>query len=103
MTALTDHRSYLTDVLARQAARRTAADPAHTYAPQPVVNASHLPPSPPSSEPEAGPSRPSKTNVVNYVPAEEAVRNDYAAWYGVSGEFPSNHVLGAGEKEVCEE
>ncbi|RSH86798.1 uncharacterized protein EHS24_005071 [Apiotrichum porosum] len=105
MAALVDHRNYLADVLARQAVRRRIADPGHEYGAQPTLShasSSHLPPSPPP-ELEAGPSKPSKTNVVNYVPAEEAVRNDYASWYGVSGEYPSNHVLGAGEREICEE
>lgn len=118
MTALSQHRNYLQDVLARQVRRRltvdaasASIDAAHTSArvwdPQPVI---------------AGPSRarhededkgdagaggsagtPSKMRVANYVPEEETVRNDYTAWYGASGEWGSNFVLGAEPERVCEE
>jgi mRNA (2'-O-methyladenosine-N6-)-methyltransferase len=100
MSALVDHRTYLSDVLARQVERRRLADPGHEYAAQPALAYA-------SSQPTAGPSNTSKgktkANVVNYIGAEEAVRNDYAAWYGVSGEYPTNHVLGAGDDEICDE
>lgn len=58
---------------------------------------------PSDDTPRAPSPTPSKRNVANYIPAEEAVRNDYAAWYGVSGDWPSNYVLGAGSEEICEE
>lgn len=102
--ALVEHRNYLQDVLARQARRRQIVGA--QYKPQPKLStstsASHLA----NSAPEASTSDvkgKSKANVTNYVPAEEAVRNDYEARYGVSGEFPSNYVLGAGSEEICEE
>lgn len=112
MTTLVEHRRHLSDVLARQAARRRVADPSHRYAQQPLLSHEHRPIYPqveagPSSTGKGkavpSPSGPSKDNVVNYIAAEEAVRNDSAAWYGVSGEFPSNFVLGAGDAEICEE
>jgi mRNA (2'-O-methyladenosine-N6-)-methyltransferase len=97
MAALTAHRAFLGDVLARQAERRKLVDKAHTFPAAPTVS-------------EAGPSRPrapvasnSKLNVANYVVAEETVRNDYCEWYGVSGEWGSNYVLGVGQEEICEE
>lgn len=49
---------------------------------------------------EAGPS---KLKVVNYVSEEETVRNDYPAWYGVSGRWGSEYVHGAAAPEICEE
>lgn len=98
MTALTAHKTFLEDVLQRQRTRRIAVDPAHRYPSQPQLS-------------EAGPSRPraprpdvlSKLNVANYIVEEETVRNDYCEWYGASGEWGSNHVLGAGDAEMCEE
>lgn len=118
MSALGDHKVYLATILAKQASRRTAVDPTHAYAPQPDLGYG-LPTPQATPSPEAGPSASSsaaatgkgdrsgkgksKANVVNYVPAEEAVRNDYAAWYGVSGAYPSNWVLGAGDNEICDE
>lgn len=96
--ALVEHRSYLSSVLERQARRRAAVGGA--YAPQPVLPSAVSCPSPPSTSDVKGKA---KANVTNYVPAEEAVRNDYAARYGVSGEFPSNYVLGARDGEICEE
>lgn len=107
MTALTEHRNYLNDVLARQARRRLRVDTAatstfSTWPSQPVI---------PHDQNEAGPSRPagvvpnqlSKANVVNYIQEEETVRNDYTAWYGASGEWGSNFVLGAEAERICEE
>jgi mRNA (2'-O-methyladenosine-N6-)-methyltransferase len=113
MTALVEHRNYLSDVLARQAARRRLADPEHDYAPLPTLaHDRRAIPRDYASSSHAGPSKtakgkaasaPKKDNVVNYIAAEEALRNDYAAWYGVSGQFPSNYVLGAGDDEICGE
>lgn len=102
--ALVEHRNYLQDVLARQARRRQVIGA--RYEPQPklstVVSASDA--ADPAAEASTSDVKgKSKANVTNYVPAEEAVRNDYEARYGVSGEFPSNYVLGAGSKEICEE
>lgn len=102
--ALVEHRNYLQDVLARQARRRQVVGA--QYEPQPKLSTS-IPASSladPSAEASTSDVKgKSKANVTNYVPAEEAVRNDYEARYGVSGEFPSNYVLGAGSKEICEE
>ncbi|KAL7418578.1 regulatory protein [Cryptotrichosporon argae] len=91
--ALVAHRAFLDDVLARQAARRAVADPQQMLPPAPAPG---TPPPPPP------PGPPAKTNVANYVPAEEAVRNDHADWYGVSGECGIEYVLGARDN-VCEE
>ena len=102
MAALTAHRGYLDDVLARQAERRLIVDPDHALPPLPDFQAGSS-----SRRQGSGPSRatiqPSKANVINYVAGEESIRNDYAAWYGVSGEAGANYILGAGEGEVCEE
>lgn len=104
MAALVEHRSYLSDIVARQAARRRLADPEHTYAPLPVLVHDRSAIAGPSKTAKGkAASAPAKDNVVNYISAEEALRNDYAAWYGVSGEFPSNYVLGAGDEEICGE
>jgi mRNA (2'-O-methyladenosine-N6-)-methyltransferase len=118
MAALVAHRNYLTDVLQRQSARRANVDPRGGYAPQPELSwrpqpesgpsataKSRAAPQPQRDDDEQGHDEQvkSKANVVNYVPAQEALRNDYAAWYGVSGQFPSNFVLGAGDEEICEE
>ena len=92
MTALVAHRAFLDDVLTRQASRRALVDPAHPFPEQPL-----------RPEPAVVSAQPSKANVVNHVPEEETIRNDYAGWYGVSGAFGSNHVLGAGDEEICEE
>lgn len=125
---LIEHRRYLASVLERQDCRRRIVN-AGGYAAQPALSMAPESPrqggcvtSPSEGESQAGPSRreaptsprrthgrstspssPSKRNVANYIPAEEAVRNDYAAWYGVSGDWPSNYVLGAGSDEICEE
>ena len=95
MSVLTAHRTFLADVLTRQAARRAQIDPTGTFPPQPTVD---HPPSPPSES-----AQPSKANVTNYVAGEETIRNDYTAWYGASGEFGSNHILGAADDEICVE
>lgn len=94
MSALTAHRSFLSDILTRQSSRRQAIDPSHTFPPQPSIDLSAI---------KADDIQPSKKNVVNYIPDEETIRNDYAEWYGVSGEFGSNHILGAEDQEMCEE
>jgi mRNA (2'-O-methyladenosine-N6-)-methyltransferase len=97
--ALVEHRAFLNSILERQSSRRWTIDPAHTLPPAPRLSSA-------SSgfldeaESSAGPS---KANVINYVGEEETVRNDYAAWYGVSGEWGSNAVLGARDEEICEE
>jgi hypothetical protein len=98
MAALTEHRAFLHDVLARQVQRRALVDPVHAFPTAPEVS-------------EAGPSRSrlpsagtnSKLNVANYVLAEETVRNDYCEWYGASGEWGSNYVLGAESEQINEE
>jgi hypothetical protein len=95
MAALTVHRAFLNDILSRQSSRRALIDPTHTFRSQPTAN-HHVP----ILEETA---QPSKANVVNYVSGEETIRNDYAARYGASGEFGSNHILGAGDHEICEE
>lgn len=101
MTAIAAHRSFLADIQARQSARRAAIDPSYSWTTQPNLNHGNA---------VAGPSGTwkgvdyiSKANVANYIPEEESVRNDYAAWYGASGEWGSNFVLGADEGQVCEE
>lgn len=126
---LTEHRRYLASVLERQECRRRVVN-AGRYAAQPALGVQPAGPArhghgstaaPLEATAQAGPSReggvlspnrtgrpspppsPSKRNVANYIAAEEAVRNDYAAWYGVSGDWPSNYVLGAGSDEICEE
>lgn len=98
-----NQRQYLASVLARQEWRRRRVN-ASGYAPQPALGVAL------DGNAQAGPSSPrwdarppSKRNVTNYIAAEEAVRNDYAAWYGVSGSWPSNYVLGASSPEICEE
>ncbi len=96
MTTLTGHRSFLSDVLSRQLNRRALFDPTHTFPSQPTITGI------PTQEAD-DPLQPSKAKVLNYVSEEETIRNDYAAWYGVSGEFESNHILGAGDEEICEE
>ena len=96
MTALAAHRAFLADTLDRQAARRNVIDPTYAYIPQPEIR-NHIPVARPS---EAGPS---KRNVPNYVEAEETVRNDLTERYIGSGEFGSNYILGAADREICEE
>lgn len=106
MAAIAEHRSFLADIQARQAARRAAADSSLDWQPQPMLNAFGNG----GQNAQAGPSGTSKgvdyiskLNVANYIPEEESVRNDYAAWYGASGQWGSNFVLGAEERQVCEE
>ena len=97
VTTLLDHQTFLQDVLARQTKRRqavTACQPSHSFKPQPELSA---------AEEITDIGQPSKSNVVNYVPEEETIRNDYAAWYGVSGEVGANYILGAADHEICEE
>jgi mRNA (2'-O-methyladenosine-N6-)-methyltransferase len=95
MTSLTAHRSFLAETLARQSTRREIIDTTHAWLPQPVVRGHSS-----SDHAEAGPS---KRNVINYVPEEETVRNDLTERYVSSGEFGSNYILGAADKEICEE
>lgn len=103
MTALTEHRSFLSDILTRQYERRRLIDPGHTFLPQPSVTG-HTPRDDTfgeaSGQAVAGPS---KRRIVNYVQEEETVRNDLSGWYVQSGEFGSNYIHGAAEKEICEE
>lgn len=104
--ALVEHRAFLSSVLTRQLNRRQLIDPTHDYPPAPVVPVAG--PSYTSKAPgvDSGPApapAPSKDNVVNYIAEEETVRNDYADWFGVSGEWGSNAVLGAKDEEICEE
>ena len=97
VASIVSHQTYLQDVLARQARRRLKIDPEHVFPTQPTLS---------TSSSDAGPSgsgQPSKANVVNYVPEEETIRNDYTAWYGVSGQTGANYILGAGDNEICEE
>lgn len=94
MTTLEAHQQYLAIILDRQKRRRKAIDPDHAFSPQYQLSSSALP----SSTGEA-----SKDNVVNYVPAEETVRNDYTAWYTASGVPGANYILGARDHEICEE
>jgi hypothetical protein len=96
MTALAAHRAFLSDSLARQAQRRIVIDPTYAYIPQPEIRG-HTPSARPS---EAGPS---KRNVPNYIEREETVRNDLSERYIESGEFGSNYILGAADREICEE
>lgn len=108
--ALVEHRAFLSSILTRQSTRRQLIDPTHHYPPAPVVPVAG--PSYTSKAPAAGSGSgptstsepgPSKKNVVNYIAEEETVRNDYADWFGVSGEWGSNAVLGAKDEEICEE
>lgn len=80
MTTPSSQRAFLADILARQAARRKiiGLDVKEEY-------------------------EPSKHNVVNYIEAEETIRNDLCAWYGTSGEFGGNYIYGAGDDEICQE
>lgn len=101
MTAIASHQSFLAETQKRQAARRAVIDLAYAWQSLPILN---------SGNAHAGPSGTSKAvdyiskvNVANYVPEEESVRNDYAAWYGASGQWGSNFVLGADEGQICEE
>ncbi|ORY26151.1 MT-A70-domain-containing protein [Naematelia encephala] len=96
MSTLAAHHSFLTGVLDRQSRRRQAVDPDYTYSPPPSLTFA-------ASTKPSEPTAPSKENVVNYIKQEETIRNDYTTWYGVSGEFGSNYVLGAGDNEICEE
>lgn len=97
MTALAAHQAYLTEVLDRQSARRRLIDSSHTFPQQPEIKG--WTPRPYENA-EAGPS---KRNVVNYVEEEETVRNDLTERYVRSGEFGSNYILGASDREICEE
>jgi hypothetical protein len=98
MTALSTHQAYLGDVLTRQRVRRLLIDPVGALPSQPEVT---LPIG--YTDDEQVQAGPSKANVKNYVPAEETIRNDYCAWYGVSGENGGEFILGAEDHEICEE
>ena len=95
MTTLSSHRAFLADSLSRQAARRNLIDPGYPYTAQPVIRGHTQAPNA-----EAGPS---KRNIPNYVPEEETIRNDLTERYIQTGEFGSNYIQGAEEKEICEE
>lgn len=127
--AISEHRSFLTSVLARQKRRRIEIDPAREWPTPPklatssrhrdtTVNVGEEDEEENVDKQVVGPSSSSrsivrrlpptidyasKSNVVNYVTEEESVRNDYADWYGVSGEWGSNYVLGAEDERICEE
>jgi mRNA (2'-O-methyladenosine-N6-)-methyltransferase len=112
--ALDAHRSYLQQVRERQRARRAQVALAtaslgpsraqsRTHSRTPSALASPPGPSAASSSSAAASEARSLANVANYVPREEAVRNDYAAWYACSGQWPSNYVLGAADGEICDE
>ncbi|BEI94536.1 uncharacterized protein CcaverHIS019_0701080 [Cutaneotrichosporon cavernicola] len=102
-TALDAHRSYLQEVRERQRARRVQVALATASLSPPSRTHSRAPSA--TTPSDAGPSTPARSlaNVANYVPREEAIRNDYAAWYACSGQWPSNYVLGAGDGEICDE
>lgn len=95
MTALVAHRNFLGDVLDRQAKRRAAIDPAYAFSPAPELAG--------TSRRPASNGTNTKLNIANYVVAEETVRNDYCEWYGASGEWASNFILGAEPDQICEE
>lgn len=95
MTALIEHRAFLSDILSRQHDRRAAIDPDHDFPLQPEITGYDHP-----TPAQAGPS---KRHVVNYIEEEETVRNDLSGWYVQSGEFGSNHISGAADSEICEE
>ena len=100
MTALASHQAYLGDVLARQRARRRLVDPEAVYLAQPEIT---LPLGYATGEDNENQAGQSKANVTNYVAAEETIRNDYCAWYGVSGQEGGDFILGAEDHEICEE
>lgn len=99
MTTVAAHRDFLASVQGRQARRRRLIDPSYAFASLPPIAGRPLS-DPLETNAEAGPS---KLNVVNYVPEEETVRNDYCAWYGTSGHWGSDYVQGAADDEICEE
>lgn len=98
MAALSAHRSFLSDILARQAERRSVIDPSYAFPTAPEVSESG-----PSRRPPTTTGTNTKLNVANYITAEETVRNDYCEWYGASGEWGSNYILGAEPDQICEE
>lgn len=105
MTTLVQHRSFLSDILTRQHDRRRHIDPGHTFDPQPEITGyepGHGIASG-SGEDGTGEAGPSKRHITNYVSEEETVRNDLSGLYVQSGEFGSNHIFGANDKEICEE
>ncbi|WVR09721.1 hypothetical protein IAU60_006797 [Kwoniella sp. DSM 27419] len=100
MTALVEHRTFLDDILNRQAKRRSLIDPGHVFPAAPTLTER---PDVASNTLKGAAVEASKDSVVNYIAEEETVRNDHTAWYGASGEFGSNYVLGAKEGQICEE
>jgi hypothetical protein len=96
MIALAAQQSELQSVQRRQRARRKLIDPDYQYPAQPAITSG-----PSLADDEGG--VPDKGHVVNYVQAEETIRNDYCAWYGISGEIGGGFVLGAEDHEICEE
>lgn len=99
MTTVAAHRDFLASVQERQARRRRLIDASHAFPSLPPI-AGRKTSAPLETNAEAGPS---KLNVVNYVPEEETVRNDYCAWYGASGRWGSEYIKGAADNEICEE
>jgi mRNA (2'-O-methyladenosine-N6-)-methyltransferase len=97
MTALAAHRVFLGDILDRQAARRKAIAPDDEFPPPPEIKSLRR------ADGSTAETKASKDNVVNYIPDEETIRNDYTAWYGVSGKVGAQYILGASNDEICEE
>ena len=93
MAAIATHRAFLHSILDSQAERRQRIQGA--FPPQPPVTGYES-----AHSVVAGPS---KSNVLNYIPGEESVRNDTSEWYGLSGEWGANHLLGCADDEVCSE
>ncbi|ODN98027.1 hypothetical protein I350_07669 [Cryptococcus amylolentus CBS 6273] len=100
MAALVAHRSFLNNILDRQAERRQLIAPGETF-PAQVHIRGRAPQAAPRFGAEDGLT--SKDKVVGYVKEEETIRNDYCEWYNATGEYGSNFIMGAGEGEICDE
>lgn len=96
MTTLQSHTDFLQSILHRQKRRRLIIDPAHPFHAQVELSV-------PESRLDTSLPGPSKDNVINYIPGEETVRNDYTAWYNSSGISGADYMLGAKDSEICEE
>jgi hypothetical protein len=104
MTTLQAHQQYLTTILERQKRRRKDIDPKHDFPPQVQLHTANSAPESSSSTVKLGTDGSAdKSHVVNYVQAEETIRNDYTAWYTASGIPGSDYILGAQDHEICEE
>lgn len=99
------HRGFLSDILAKQAARRELIDPEASigWTPQPAISSSPSTATDPSQVDTDGNGVTSKANVVNYIEAEETIRNDLCEWYTLTGEFGGNYIHGTGDDQICEE